>query len=36
MIERCRQGPPAARVDAIVETPQSAPAEPGFRQRPTV
>jgi acylphosphatase len=36
IIERCRQGPPAARVDAIVETPESAPAEPGFRQRPTV
>jgi acylphosphatase len=36
MIERCRQGPPAARVERIAETPESAPAESGFRQLPTV
>ena len=36
MIERCLEGPPAARVDRIVETPESAPPEAGFRQRPTV
>jgi acylphosphatase len=36
MIERCREGPPAARVDEIVETPERAPVEAGFRQRPTV
>lgn len=36
MIERCRAGPPAARVHRVVETPESAPAEPGFRQLPTV
>jgi acylphosphatase len=35
MIERCREGPPAARVDAIVETPESAPVERGFRQLST-
>jgi acylphosphatase len=36
MIERCREGPPAARVDRVVEAPESAPAEAGFRQQPTV
>jgi acylphosphatase len=36
MIERCREGPPAARVERIVEMPESAPAEPGFHQLPTV
>jgi acylphosphatase len=35
MIERCREGPPAARVDRVVEAPESAPAEVGFRQLPT-
>jgi acylphosphatase len=36
MVERCRQGPPAARVSRIDEQPESAPIEPGFRQLPTV
>ncbi|MGH6919955.1 MAG: acylphosphatase [Geminicoccaceae bacterium] len=36
MIERCREGPPAARVQRIIEAPESAPAELGFRQLPTV
>jgi len=36
MIERCREGPPAARVDQIVEEPESAPVAPGFRQAPTL
>ena len=36
MIERCREGPPAARVDEIVELSERAPAEAGFRQRPTL
>jgi acylphosphatase len=36
MIERCREGPPAARIDGVVEAPESAPAEAGFRQQPTV
>ena len=35
MIERCREGPPAARVERIVEAPESAPVGAGFRQRPT-
>jgi acylphosphatase len=35
MIERCREGPPTARVERIVETPESTPVEAGFRQRPT-
>lgn len=32
MIEACRQGPPAARVDHIARHPAEPPAEPGFRQ----
>jgi acylphosphatase len=36
LIERCRQGPPAARVDEVEEreTDEAVPA--GFTQRPTV
>jgi acylphosphatase len=36
MIELCRQGPPAARVGAVVEAIEAAPLERGFRQAPTV
>jgi acylphosphatase len=36
MIERCRRGPSAARVDNIVEVPVSEAAAPGFRQLPTL
>lgn len=36
MIERCRQGPPSARVSRVDEQPETAPVEPGFRQIPTV
>ncbi len=36
MIERCRRGPPAARVDDVVEVPVSEAAGPDFRQLPTV
>ncbi len=36
MIEACRQGPPAARVDAIRETPGEVPEGEGFQQLPTV
>ncbi|MCC6467208.1 MAG: acylphosphatase [Alphaproteobacteria bacterium] len=32
MIEACREGPPAARVDRIEQHPADPPAEPGFRQ----
>jgi acylphosphatase len=32
MIERCRQGPPAAVVSGITEEPETAPVAPGFRQ----
>ena len=35
MIERCRVGPPAARVDRIEETPEAGEIAPGFVQRPT-
>jgi acylphosphatase len=35
MIEACRQGPPAARVDHIAQYPADPPAEPGFRQART-
>ena len=36
MIERCRQGPPAARVDRIDVEEADEPAPGGFEQRPTV
>jgi acylphosphatase len=36
MIERCRRGPSAARVDHIVEVPVSEAVSPGFRQLPTL
>jgi acylphosphatase len=36
LIEACRQGPPAARVNDIEITPQEGRAESGFRQLPTV
>jgi acylphosphatase len=36
MVERCRRGPTAARVDHIVEVPVSEAIEPGFRQLPTL
>jgi acylphosphatase len=35
MIERCRRGPPAARVDSVLEEP-AGEAGPGFRQLPTL
>ena len=36
MVERCRRGPSAARVDDLVEVPVSEAAGPGFRQLPTL
>jgi acylphosphatase len=36
MIERCYSGPPAARVDTILEEPAGDAASPGFRQLPTI
>jgi acylphosphatase len=36
MIDRCRQGPPAAVVHEVTEAIETAPVEPGFRQAPTV
>ena len=35
MIERCRRGPPAARVDRVIEEPAGKSASGGFRQLPT-
>lgn len=35
MISACREGPPAARVDAIEEHPAGDAPGPGFRQLPT-
>lgn len=35
MIERCREGPPGARVDSITEQHEVEPPPPGFRQIPT-
>jgi len=35
MIERCRQGPPGAMVNAITEQVETEPVPPGFRQAPT-
>lgn len=34
MIAACRHGPPAARVDRIEQTMETAAVEPDFRQRP--
>ncbi|MCE3249412.1 MAG: acyP [Geminicoccaceae bacterium] len=36
MIERCRRGPPAARVDAVLEEVADEPVRSGFRQLPTL
>jgi acylphosphatase len=36
MIERCYHGPPAARVDTILEEPADEAVSPGFRQLPTI
>jgi len=36
MVELCRRGPPAARVHALSQQDADPPAEPGFRQLPTV
>jgi acylphosphatase len=36
MIERCRRGPPLARVAAVSETTEEVAPDPGFRQLPTV
>jgi acylphosphatase len=36
MIERCRRGPPLARVAAVSQEIETAPVAPGFRQAPTV
>jgi acylphosphatase len=36
MIERCYRGPPAARVDRVVEEPAAEAASPDFRQLPTI
>ena len=36
MVERCRVGPSAARVDHLVEVPVSEAVGPGFRQLPTL
>jgi acylphosphatase len=35
MIERCREGPPAARVERIVEQPEAPADRPGFHLLPT-
>lgn len=35
MIARCRQGPPAARVERVEETGEAEPVPPGFVQKPT-
>lgn len=35
MIEHCRGGPPAARVERVVEEPVDEPADGEFRQLPT-
>ena len=36
MVEACRRGPPAARVEHIVREPASDDGSMGFRQAPTV
>lgn len=35
MVEACRQGPAAARVDHIAEHPDDPPSQGGFHQLPT-
>jgi acylphosphatase len=35
MIERCREGPHAARVTGIEQRPETEPVGPGFRQLPS-
>ena len=35
LIERCREGPPAARVERVAEEETDAAVPPGFTQRPT-
>lgn len=35
MVERCRQGPPAARVDRVEEHAEPGPVPAGFTQRET-
>ena len=36
MIEACRQGPPAARIDTITQSPAEPPDTDGFGYLPTV
>jgi acylphosphatase len=36
MIEQCRQGPPAARVERVIEEPVEERVGDGFRQLPTL
>jgi acylphosphatase len=36
MIDECREGPPAARVERVVEEPVDEPASGRFRQLPTL
>jgi acylphosphatase len=36
MVERCHRGPPAARVERIIEVLASESPGPGFRQLPTL
>jgi acylphosphatase len=36
MLAACRRGPPAASVDDVTVSPADPPAEPGFRQLPTL
>jgi acylphosphatase len=36
LIERCRSGPPTARVDRVEALPEDGVAAPGFTVRPTV
>jgi acylphosphatase len=36
MIERCRRGPPLARVAAVTEQIEASAPDPGFRQLPTL
>jgi acylphosphatase len=35
LVDRCREGPPAARVGSVTVTEDGEPAPPGFTQRPT-
>ncbi|WP_119168402.1 acylphosphatase [Algihabitans albus] len=36
MLERCRQGPPLARVESVEVDDHHGPLEPGFHTRPTI